>query len=175
VDKKQVGKSARLIITRETYQILQELAGSDMSPGSYLDKIIGDLARGKHEKSIGEKLPADIPFSNELAFKLDNIASGIERLTNLLLENQKYAGSTRMTPSPGVTNTTRQGQAEEYESAHSNSKSFGPPKQERSHSNPPAYSSNIGHSFPPLQVGGDRRGEEDIEEKIRKYEAENPW
>jgi hypothetical protein len=176
VDKKQAGKSARIVISRETYQKLKELAGGDISPGSYLDKIVDDLARVKREKRGGEILPAGIPCANELTLKLDNIAGGIERLTHILLENQKYAGSMGLIPNPMATNATWQGQVEEYESSHSKySNGFVPPKQERPHSNPPAHSSDIGRSHPSLQMGRERRGEEDIEEKIRSYEAENPW
>jgi hypothetical protein len=99
MEKKPIAeKSVRLAISRTAYEELKSLAGPDISPAAYLERIVGDLAKGQRGKISEPALPEGVFIRNELSIKLDSLAHSLERLTDIVLENQRHASPNRDQP-----------------------------------------------------------------------------
>jgi hypothetical protein len=180
MDKEVIGKkSVRITISQAASEKLKKLAGRETLPGAYLEKLIDDLAAAKGSKMIEPQLSEGILLRNEVNLKLDSLAHSIERLTNIFLENQRLSEQAGMASSPSLSGLRQSGPSNRYEPARSQyDKRPGQigPNWEGSQPNPSAPEGNqSAPSFPPLEFNQEGSREVDTEEKIRKYEEDNPW
>jgi hypothetical protein len=165
-------KIITISLSAETYEKLKDLAGPNVTPEDYLNRTINELAEGKK----GERTPPGMFDYNtyfvEMVRKLDGLASNIERLTKITLDSRASGEDIRMKPSPAPWN-----RGDSYESgftSHDISSEKGSGKQNESLMPPSSYGD---HFMPvPQPVQDQETGEEpSLEEKIKKYEEDNPW